>query len=736
MRRLLPLAPLLLTSAVLAADPDKGSLVEKPDAFPTLVNPNCSHCRDEAKRRAGELRDDDRVLCWTRGYSDGGAIPFRFFLNSYRVISDSYGVFVHDPDAGFARGYLPSYHFRFHGWRDGVMVMKHKDGTLYSALSGVALDGPKKGTRLTPIPTLVSDWGFWLERYPQAVAYHMFDKYQPVDLPAAPNKDAQASRGPADKRLPADAAVLGLWTGKSARAYPLDALAKAGLIAEEIDGRKYVVLWQPKTKTASAYVPEATPPRKHPAPKPNADGESPPDPDPDTPKKAVTLKRDDKVAAAPFVDQETGSRWDVAGRAVEGELKGYTLTWADSVQVKWFAWAAEYPQTTLYAAAPAPDKPAADPNKAVKEIAGTAEFLRVLPKPFATLQGVDVKARTVTLLIDGEKVAKVWPVEPDAEVKVHGWWGRLEQFRPGDRVWAWLKLDRKKVPVSVVVLADEPSEQDIHGSAWKVTAVEDLVRFGSGKLATTRFTLQAGQADRRIDLPADGPPVTAARGDRVYFQTAADGKARSVMTEKQFEQARAEQKAWLRKRWAEEGLPGTLTFHHVFSGELELTLDHEAMRWGRSLKAGDVVHLTAEPPIKGVVRAVTPWRERTVVRLVVGELESSELKIGQRLGLKMAPPSEADEASAYPPDADRPRAKAERVEWFLASIYCACGVGHDTCTGHFYTLASCNPNGCGFPNRMRGDLGKMIDQGMTDRQIFDELVKKHGPNLTKPHLAP
>jgi hypothetical protein len=672
MRRLLFLAPVLLSGAVLAADPDKGSLIEKPDAFQTLVNPNCSHCKDEAKRRAGELRDDDRVLCWTRGYSDGGAIPFRFFLNSYRVISDSYGVFVHDPDAGFARGYLPSYHFRFHGWRNGVMVMKHKDGTLYSALSGVAISGPKKGTRLTPIPSLVSDWGFWLERYPHAVAYHMFDKYQPVELPAAANKDAQASRGPADKRLPADTAVLGVWTGKSARAYPLDVLAKAGLIAENIDGKRYVVLWQPKTKTASAYVPEAMPPRKHPGPKPNADGVSPPDPDPDTPKKPLTLKSDDKVAAAPFVDQETGSRWDVAGRAVEGELKGYTLTWADSVQVKWFAWAAEYPQTTVYAVAKKPAA-AADPTKAVKEIAGTAEFLRVLPKPFATLKGVDPKHRTVTLLIDGEKVAKVWPVEPDAEVKVSGWWGRLEQFRPGQRVWAWLKLNRKKAPVSVVMLADEPSEKDIHG------------------IATT------------------GKPS---------------------------EQSRAEQKTWLRKRWADDGLPGTLTFHHVFSGELELTLDHEAMRWGRSLKPGDVVHLTADPPIKGVVRTVTPWRERTVVRLVVGELESSDLKIGQRLGLKMSPPSAEVEESPYPPDADRPRPKAARVEWFLASIYCACGVSHDTCTGHFYTLASCNPNGCGFPNRMRGELAKMIDQEMSDKQIFDELVKKHGPNLTKPHLAP
>src|SRR5579872_7057300 len=117
MRRTLLLVPLLLACPARAADPpDEPRLVVKPDTFETLVNPNCSHCKDEAKRRAGELRDDDRVLCWTRGYSDGGAIPYRFFLNSHRVISDSYGVFVYDPDAGFARGYPPSYHFRFHGW--------------------------------------------------------------------------------------------------------------------------------------------------------------------------------------------------------------------------------------------------------------------------------------------------------------------------------------------------------------------------------------------------------------------------------------------------------------------------------------------------------------------------------------------------------------------------------------------------------------------------------------------
>jgi hypothetical protein len=165
-------------------------------------------------------------------------------------------------------------------------------------------------------------------------------------------------------------------------------------------------------------------------------------------------------------------------------------------------------------------------------------------------------------------------------------------------------------------------------------------------------------------------------------------------------------------------------------------LDHEAMRWGRTLKTGDVVHLTVEPPIKGVVKAVTPWRERTQVRLVVGELESAELRIGQRLDLKMTPPAESVDASPYPPDLGRAKSKSERIEWFLASMYCVCPVGNDTCTGHFYTLASCNPNGCGAPNEAREAIGKRIDQGMTDKQIWDELHKARGPLMTKPHLKP
>jgi hypothetical protein len=179
-----------------------------------------------------------------------------------------------------------------------------------------------------------------------------------------------------------------------------------------------------------------------------------------------------------------------------------------------------------------------------------------------------------------------------------------------------------------------------------------------------------------------------------------------------------------------------VTFLHIFSGEMDFMLDHEAMRWGRSLKLGDKVTLQATPPIPAIVKQVSPWRERTQLRLVVHSKDQADLALGQRMMLRMEPlPAEADSA-IWPPDLDRPRSKSERVEWFLASVYCPCGVKGDNCTGDFYTLASCNPNGCGMPNVMRKNVAEKIDKGLADQQIFEELLKEYGPDLVRQHLRP
>jgi hypothetical protein len=391
---------------------------------------------------------------------------------------------------------------------------------------------------------------------------------------------------------------------------------------------------------------------------------------------------------------------------------------------------------SLLAVAPPAERPGDKTRrieKKIREVAGSAEYLRSVPKRFATLKTVDARRRRVTLLIEGESLAKVWPMLADAEVKVAGWWGRLEQFTPGDRVWVWFRTDRKNQPVSIAMLADELSLQDIHGTGVALKKLEGnkiTVKPEEGPLRTLPVAggqiYRAGKKASLADFPIDS---------RVYFQSNA-GRVRLLLDPPGFEARRLQQKTALRKRWVDEGLPGSVVFLHPFSGEMEFMLDHEAMRWGRSLKLGDKVSLQADPPIPAVVKLVRPWRERTQVRLVARALDLTDLHLGQRTHLRMTPPAPEVETATLPPDIDQPRSRAERIDWFLASIYCTCGVRGDTCTGHFYTLSSCNPNGCGMPNAMRKEIAGLIDKGLTNRQIFERLLKSHGPGLLQPHLLP
>ncbi len=307
-------------------DGDGPKAFYRPELFDTLVNPACSHCIDESRRKAGELRVDDRVLAWIRGKYDGGAIPYRWFLVPYRVISDTYGVFVYDADAGFVRGYPASLDFRFHGWRNGVMVMRHKDGTLFDCLTGLAFDGPRKGERLEPIPTVETDWGPWLEANPGTVAYQMVSKFRPQPVPHTSMLESRGTRMAADPRLDTEERVFGLAIDEASRAWPMKSFADRPEVRDAVvGGRRAVILWDSRTRTAAAYAPET-------------DGDKP---------VPVTLVVDLSDPASPWVDRESGSRWSVAGRAVSGPRRGQALRWLPGVMVKWYAWAAGYPATSL-----------------------------------------------------------------------------------------------------------------------------------------------------------------------------------------------------------------------------------------------------------------------------------------------------------------------------------------------------------------------------------------------------
>src|SRR5262249_23130312 len=170
---------------------------------------------------------------------------------------------------------------------------------------------------------------------------------------------------------------------------------------------------------------------------------------------------------------------------------------------------------------------------------------------------------------------------------------------------------RKDKPVAIAMLADDVSQQDIHGAGLTV------VKNADGRIVLKPDkgpdrTLKTAKADGFVG-PKEAKVSAFAVKSKVFVRAKGD-EAVLLCDAAAFELRRERQRQALRDRWTKEGLPGSVSFVHVFSGEMDLMLDHEAMRWGRSLKRGDKVTLAAAPDVAAVVKNVQAWRERTLVR--------------------------------------------------------------------------------------------------------------------------
>jgi hypothetical protein len=326
------LLPLALACQATESDSPRTTLdsIDAPTRFEPLNEPPCSYC--STQDRKDFVRDDDRAIAWLRASHNGGAIPIRLFLSAARVVNDSYGMFFYDPDGGYVAAYQAEkgYAYRFHGWLRGAMVVEGTDGTLWHALSGIAIEGPKKGQKLTRIASLLTDWGYWLMLHPESTTYDLFDgtRYAAKNLPTKLSSEAQDTMGMVDWRMSPLAEVLGVEVGNETLAVPLARLSERVCIPAEVGGVSFTVFWYGATQTAVAFRSEI-------------DG------------RRLTFFGDPaSPETAPFKDKETGTRWTLAGRAVDGPLKGRELDWLSSIQCRWYAWVAQYPTTSVHESAP------------------------------------------------------------------------------------------------------------------------------------------------------------------------------------------------------------------------------------------------------------------------------------------------------------------------------------------------------------------------------------------------
>jgi len=686
-----------------------GQTLTKPDFFKTLVNPPCSHCIDESKRRVGELQPDDRVAAWIRGKYDGGAIPLRFFLVPYRVISDTYGVFVYDADAGFVRGFEPSLDFTFYGWHKGIMAIKDKDGTVYSALSGVAFDGPRRGSVLKPVPTLETDWGYWLKNYPGTVAYHMFEKHQAHDIPKSANTEALKTRPASDKRLPDEEMVIGLATPEGTRAYPLKLLSQQKVIRDKLGKQELVVLWYPPTRTAAIYAPRM-------------ENEKVPD--------RLKLEWNDQMREAPFMDKETFSHWNVEGRAVEGPLRGKALAWLPGVQCKWVAWSAEYPHTEVYS----PPQTAAE-EKPAPIVARLIEGDRLdwdrLFKSAARIQTMDAQGNHLTLLTPDQSLIAL-DVTPQSEIYARGWWGELSDFLPGQHVYVMGQTNGSG-RMKVHALADEISIQ----------AMSEPFKLIEWNKTEQKLVLEGPASSRRLVLhtsPASPGcvPESAQEGAFYYVNSRQVGQDRLpiiLLSQPSFERQRGDRQQAQLASVRNEGFSATVVENERTRQQLGVLVRRAESVFARTLRPSDKVIASIAGQKTGAhnftVIEVVPDYSRTRIRMAADAETMKHFEPGQQVSIHIELPKSLD--LEKPCDLGRFTERQRRIDFFLSSIYCTCGMMGTSCAGHWNTLAACKLHGCGMPDLITRLVGEWIDNGKNDQQVLAALLDREGPLLLKQH---
>ncbi|TAK21308.1 MAG: DUF3179 domain-containing protein [Chloroflexota bacterium] len=209
----------------------------------------------------------------------------------------------------------------------------------WQQITGEAIVGQLTGKRLTVLPATIVSWAEFKARDPdgkvlaretgfnRSYGSNPYVGYDRIDQPPF------LFQGKLDGRLPPMERVVVLEVGEEAVAYPFRVLRQRRIITDSVAGGPLVVLYQPGTASA-LDAPEIARSRDIGAAgvfRPEVDG------------RILSFEwRNDT-----FVDRETGSRWSVLGKAVEGPLSGKRLEAVVHLTPFWFAWAAFKPETRV-----------------------------------------------------------------------------------------------------------------------------------------------------------------------------------------------------------------------------------------------------------------------------------------------------------------------------------------------------------------------------------------------------
>jgi hypothetical protein len=214
--------------------------------------------------------------------------------------------------------------------------------SLWTHFDGRAVVGALTGDTLEPISSPLLGWSDFKETFPDAMvldrnATGFNRRYGENPYAGYDNPDTQPFlfRGTVDERAVAKQRVVGVAVGSAARAWSLEALADGAASAtnDELGETPVVIFW--KAGQASALEEDLIVSGRDVGSvgvfSPVVDGEQ------------LTFTVEDDA----FVDEQTGSVWDITGTATEGELAGTSLDQIHHLDTFWFAWSTYQPETDL-----------------------------------------------------------------------------------------------------------------------------------------------------------------------------------------------------------------------------------------------------------------------------------------------------------------------------------------------------------------------------------------------------
>jgi hypothetical protein len=222
-----------------------------------------------------------------------------------------------------------------------LVMYDRQTESLWSQADGRAVAGVLTGAELTRLPVALLPWAQFRDGFPDAVVLSR-DAGVSRDYgnnPYVGYDDVEASpflfRGDVDPRLPAMTRVVGLGDPADPVAVRTDELLGRGVVELEVAGEPVVVLGAPGQVSAldTRQIADGADVGTTGAFSATVDD------------RTLSLRPDQRPGE--FVDDVTGSTWDVQGRAVAGPEAGRTLQRLPSTDTFWFSWQSFWPDTLL-----------------------------------------------------------------------------------------------------------------------------------------------------------------------------------------------------------------------------------------------------------------------------------------------------------------------------------------------------------------------------------------------------